>query len=179
MSVANSDLQESPLQQLRRQFDQSFSQPPAQAQARRDFILLATGGRRAAVELLELKGLERGLSVVPLPSTSAAVIGIAALKGTVLPVFDLGVLLGGAAVAEAWWSTPSMLQVQTPEGDSAGLAFEHLLHFARVPAAEVYAGAAGNHVQYQDELYPIVQLAPLLPRINGQAGQEAGERENA
>ena len=180
MSAADYELQ---LQQLRQQFDESFSQPPpAQAEARRDFILVAAGGRRIALELdgvNGLQGLERGLTVVPLPSDAAAVLGIAALKGTVLPVFDLGVLLGGAAVTQAWWSGPVLLHVQTAAADSLGLAFEHLLHFARVPAAEVYTGADGTHLQYQDELYPVVLLPDLLLRITGPAGHHTPERENA
>lgn len=123
----------SPLADWRRAFDQTFSAPPPEARADRVSLLaISTGGLPCALRLAELAGLEAPRRVVPLPDGPPGLLGACGIRGRLVPVFDLGLLLG-AAGGEA----PRWLALHG-EDEPVGLAFETLEGFLQPARAAIH-----------------------------------------
>jgi purine-binding chemotaxis protein CheW len=83
-------------------------------------IQLRAGGVPLAARLSETQGIVRCPPIVPMPSRVAELLGLAAIRGTVVPVFDLAALLGLSSGA----NRPSWLMLAGGGGGLIGLAFE-------------------------------------------------------
>lgn len=84
-----------PLDRLRRDFDQSFAVPPRHhAEDGDEFIAVRVGGAPHALAIPDLARLERAGRVVPLPAGRPGLLGIAGVRGRLVPVFALAPLLG-------------------------------------------------------------------------------------
>src|ERR1700743_1105470 len=70
-----------------------------------DYLAIQAGGGRYALRLGEVAGLQALKSLTPCPSRRAELLGLSSFRGTVLPVYDLRVLLGAGAgrTQPAWW----------------------------------------------------------------------------
>jgi hypothetical protein len=122
------DADQSPLRTaaaLRREFDQSFAQPPATELARvENFLAVRIGGDAYAMRVAEIAGLYADKRIVPLPSPLPSLLGTVGFRGQIAPVYDLAMLFGYPArprsgiccagwcwcAAATWWrwrSTPS------------------------------------------------------------------------
>jgi purine-binding chemotaxis protein CheW len=102
---------------LRAEFDGSFALPLAtNTPDSHDLLAIRIAGRPYALRALELGGVTLGRRVTPLPSPDPALAGLVGVRGTLVGLFDLGVLLGlrGSAVAGRWVALA---------GNDAGLAF--------------------------------------------------------
>jgi purine-binding chemotaxis protein CheW len=93
------------LEALKEAFDHSFAAPPPAA--RSDFERLV--GVRVGVErqafafrLTDLSGLSALPALVPLPGAPAACLGVAGVRGRLVPVFDLGLMLGLSSAPARW-----------------------------------------------------------------------------
>jgi chemotaxis signal transduction protein len=84
-----------PLAELRGAFDQTFAAP---AHGRLEHLVslltIDVGGQPFALRTLDLSGLVADRRVVPVPSLRAELLGVASLRGTLVPVFDLARWLG-------------------------------------------------------------------------------------
>ena len=91
--------------ELRRAFDLSFALPPAQALAElEDLLAIRVAGDRYAIRLRDVTGLVAGRTIVPVPADAPDLLGLAGLRGGVVPVFGLASILGyGQAPAEPRW----------------------------------------------------------------------------
>jgi purine-binding chemotaxis protein CheW len=80
--------------------------------------------------------------LAPVPGTGSIVLGVRNLRGRVLPVFDLGLLLG-----DSGRRAPSMLVVAEEHGLQAGLAIDEVIDVAELsetspePTAQLLAGS--------------------------------------
>jgi purine-binding chemotaxis protein CheW len=87
---------------LRREFDAAFALPRgAGGRAELDFLLIRAGGRPYAVALAEVGGVLAGVAVTAVPSAAPGLLGVAGLRGDIVPVFELAALVGDAGASEA------------------------------------------------------------------------------
>jgi len=91
-------------QDLRIAFDSAFARAPdAKDERMRDFIAITLGGGPYAMDLHELAGIYSNKKIARIPSQAAGLLGIAGFRGTILPVYDLGVLIGLAPLEKPRW----------------------------------------------------------------------------
>jgi chemotaxis signal transduction protein len=87
--------------ELRAAFDAGFAAPrPAsvseEARAARRFLLLRVGGEAEAIAMHDVAAVVEARCVVPVPSAVPELVGIAAHRGAIVPVYDLPALRGRA-----------------------------------------------------------------------------------
>jgi purine-binding chemotaxis protein CheW len=154
---------------LRQAFDESFAQPPAaHAAAAEDFLGIRVAGSPYALRLLEAASVGARCHILALPSEQPDFLGLAGLKGELLPIYSLASLLGhGREEGEERW-----LVVCGAE-QRLGLVFSALEGFLRVPRSEVYGlgvpEQTQDHVQevlrFGTGVRPIVRVASIISSI--------------
>lgn len=118
---------------LRREFDAAFAAPPRPAD--RDLVNLLgvpIAKHAYALRVHDLIRLEVARRIVPVPGRSPALLGLAGLRGQLVPVFSLTVLLGHPRDAQA----PRWFAVHGGDAPVA-LALEACSGFQAVPRADV------------------------------------------
>jgi purine-binding chemotaxis protein CheW len=165
---------------LRRDFDALFAEAAAEQEAGAEsFLAVSVGGDPYALPVSQINGLARDRSLIPLPGAPPDFVGLAGLRGSVLPVWDLAGLMGYAPAAGRW--------VAIAAGDTAwAVAFEGFDGYLRLasqglrpyqgpgPAAafarQAFEGAQG--------LRPVLDLGLLRQamqaRINTQPTRSLG-----
>lgn len=124
--------------EMRREFDASFARAPeGEAEESELLLRIAAAGARYLVRLRDLAAVHPCGALVPVPSARPGLIGLAAPRGRLLPVYALGALLGRPAPA----IPPAWLFVAASPAPAA-FAFDGLEGIARVPAAQVREAAA-------------------------------------
>jgi chemotaxis signal transduction protein len=88
--------------ELRASFDNAFGLPPAEtATASIGLLAIRVGAERYAIRMTELSDVQGARRVVPLPGARPEMLGLAGLRGRLVPVYSLAALLGHA-VTQAW-----------------------------------------------------------------------------
>jgi hypothetical protein len=148
---------------LREEFDHSFSEPAqGRATAFDDFLKLRIQGNPFAFRLAELSSIQTNLPLVSAPSDVPEFLGIAGLRGTLVPVYDLHLLLGRAAAREPRW-----LAI-TQGKDPVGLAFEdcegHLRHEAGSGLLELESGESSTPegLELPEGFYLVIRVTSIL-----------------
>jgi chemotaxis signal transduction protein len=125
------------LDELRRTFDQSFAAPPAERPEEQvELLALRLADHPYAVRLLDVAGMVRGTKVVPLPPGVPELLGLAGLRGGLVPVFGLAALLGHPEPPEP----PRWMLVCGGE-DPIALAFHDFEGHLRLPKSALHADA--------------------------------------
>ena len=89
---------------LRRLFDASFAAPAASMSERlEDLLAIRVGSDPYALRTSEIAGLHVGVKIVPVPSPVAQLLGIAAIRGIMAPIYDLAALLRYPPAANPRW----------------------------------------------------------------------------
>ena len=157
------------LAELRAAFDESFAAPPVQAP--RDeaaFLLVLAGDRPYALRLDDLAGLEAHRTIVPMPGDAPGLLGLCAVRGRLVPAFDLAAILGARGRKEtARW----LVLVRDPE--PIALAFDAFQGSRRVSAQDVHplASAAGplaltrQAIQVDGRAIHVVDMAAVVSRM--------------
>lgn len=150
---------------LQAAFDASFALPAASESASEvDFLAIRVAGDPYAIVVAELAGVFADRPITPAPSRSPALIGIAGVRSSIVPVFDLAAQLGYQRVlgtAARWIAMAGPV----------GFAFEALDGHARVAATAItsQAEAARPHssevVQVNGQLRPIIRLSSVVAAI--------------
>ena len=153
---------------LRLAFDRSFAQPVAVDSVPLDALLVVlVGADRYALRLSEIAGLFVDRKITPLPSAVPELLGVAGFRGTMLPVYDLGLLLGHAPAGTTRRGV--VIAAALP----IALAFDEAGAHLRVPR-DAIATAQGpaaerRHVHQvahtTDGAWPLVQLSSVLEAI--------------
>jgi chemotaxis signal transduction protein len=167
------------LGELRRAFDSGFAAERAAPVERVDLIALRAGERSYAVRISEIGSVVPFRGVVPLPCQEPALLGLAAVRGTAMPVYDLAALVGdGAAAAPRWM----LLSAGT---DRVALAFDEIEEYLRLPREKLVAaserGAAATPARAEvvrdgSSLRPVVSMASVLRNLEQRFGLPTKER---
>lgn len=159
-------LEQDPVTRLRHAFDRSFAQAPSvDGTTVHDLLDLRFGTVRYALRVEDLAALIADVRITPISTPIPELLGIAAIKGSVLPVYDLGAILGHPSESKLRW-------MAVAAGDTpVGLAFArfegHLRVRADAIAAEVRSGASHVHevVELDGGARSIVSVASVLDAI--------------
>lgn len=81
--------------ELRAEFDRAYAEPlRIDSAVRTELLAIRTRAQAFALRLSEIAGLYADRKVTPVPGGGAALLGVAGFRGAILPVYDLGALLG-------------------------------------------------------------------------------------
>ena len=169
------------LAEMRREFDESFARPAAGP--RRDLerlVSLRAGGDRFAVLLSELSCLERTPRLEPLPDAPPDLLGLAGIRGRLVPVFSLARLLGcqGARGGDAArWLV--IVRGEPP----IGLAFDALDGYLLVARVDLHpSGDARAHVpslaRAVDGVLGLIDTASITAEISRRTAIPAPRKES-
>ena len=166
--------------ELRRAFDRAFAEPTrTQADETTEAVLaLRAGADACVVRLSEMRGLLARPTVVAVPGPLPELLGLAGLRGALIPVYSLAALQGQVASGEppAW-----MLLVDA--GGLVGLAFEELLGYVRLERREIAtlprAGEAGGSqaARVGDVLRPLIDVPSLVASLKRRVGAVGAHRQ--
>ena len=139
---------------MRREFDNTFAAPPAgPSEDRESLLTLRVAGEAFAVRTVQVTGVAKRGCIMPIPTRVPGLLGISALRGALIPVYDLAALLGlPAAASKGSWliltnrETPVGLLFDDFEGrveieraclyeSGSSISLKHVCLFARVGAA--------------------------------------------
>jgi chemotaxis signal transduction protein len=154
--------------ELREAFDRSFADPPVLDATQFEPLLdVRCGDAAYALRVRDIGGLVADVRVTPVSTPIRELMGIVGIRGAILPVYDLGALLGHAADPSPRWM--AVAAGETP----VGLAFSRLEGYLRLRADAIVAqGSSGatDHfvrhvVQLEAGMRPVVSIASVLDAI--------------
>ena len=154
--------------QLRADFDRGFAEATqAAAASQQDFLAIKVDEHEHAVRLSEVAQLLPMAALAPLPGPLPSLLGIIGLRGAVVPVYDLRMLLGGAATQAPHWLVVAAVEPQI------ALAFDnfegHLRLSSDLHVREADGEANRRHVRELlhcgESVRPVVSLASLHESI--------------
>jgi purine-binding chemotaxis protein CheW len=125
---------------LKAAFDNTFARAPqALETATEDLLAIRTGGDPYALRVRELTALLVNRKVVPVPSPRPELLGVAGVRGALVPVYSLASLLGYRAngAVMRWLAVCGRSQ-------AVGLAFDELESFLRLPEPSLHAVDRGD-----------------------------------
>lgn len=156
------------LLRLRREFDDAFALPiETPSDDRLAYVLVRVGAQIHAVSSIELRQIVRSPPVLAVPSTAPAFLGIAALRGVILGVYDLQAILGGEALAAssgAWMLVcPDR---QTALAVDAVIGHVHAARSAVLPIAQALQDAPVRALlDAGPSAYPLIDLPAVMRRL--------------
>lgn len=165
-----------PVADLRREFDNTFAAPQGgRSAARESLIALRVAGQPFAVRTLQITGVANRRRIVPVPTRVPGLLGIAALRGALLPVYDLAALLGlpAAGSAGAWLLLTSR---DTP----VGFIFDEFEGRIEIEAACLFASdgsGARKHACLMAEVGAAHRAVIDVPGLVAEIRQRAGVTE--
>lgn len=145
---------------LRQQFDRGFAEPPAPDKpATFDYLRIRVGGEPFAVALAEVSSFHTDLRVAPMPSPVRALLGIAAVRAALVPIYDLRLTIGASTSLPARWS----ILVRSGLG---GFSFDGFDGHARtITRIAVEAGGVRPLVTLDGHAYPVIAVEMLLETL--------------
>jgi purine-binding chemotaxis protein CheW len=172
---------------LRDAFDRSFAEPPPAApEASTDLLGIRIGVTSYALDLSEIVAVFADRRIVPLPSAAHGFLGVATLRGDVVPVYGLGSLLGHAGADEQ----PRWL-VLAGRGPFAAFAFDAVEGHVRLSGADIApvqsqaqapTQPAPGHVRASALVdgtpRPIIGIRALMDHLEHHTGQHGDRRGN-
>jgi purine-binding chemotaxis protein CheW len=160
---------------LRLEFDRGFAAAASVGEGERTaYLAIRVGGDPFALRMSDLLGVHVDRTVVPLPSATPSLLGIASFRGTLTPVHDLRLLLGYPAHAPARWLARLAGRIST------ALAFEALDGQLAIAADGAGGGAGGagaevvapraaaltrGVVPTREGLRPVIDVAAVLATL--------------
>jgi chemotaxis signal transduction protein len=165
------------LEELHRAFDQSFADPlrPREVEPE-DLLAIEVAGHPYALRIRELLGLFVKRHITPLPAAPAELLGLSAVRGELVAVYDLASLLGYARGED-----PSFLVLG--RGQSVAFAFATLHGHVRVSKAEIATIERKREpwltevVREAGQARPIVELSGITASLEQRLRFE-GRKEN-
>jgi chemotaxis signal transduction protein len=132
----------------------------------RGFLLVRTGARRVGLELSHVLGVTSLGAVHPVPSVEAAVRGVAAVQGKMVPVVHLGALLEGVACPPELTGIGVLVSV---DGSRLCLEVDDAELLVRDSALPVPPGTtlpwAFGVAKHADGLVPLLDLSAISSRL--------------
>jgi chemotaxis signal transduction protein len=148
--------------ELRDAFDRGFAAPIAPPEpAHRDYLCIRVAGTPAAIALGDVASLHAGLRIVALPTRASELLGVAAIRAAIVPIYDLGIAFGTASTAATRW-------IAVVAGSAAGFAFEGFDGHLRVAERAIAATAqADGRTRFLlgGQLRSVIDLRSVLAAI--------------
>ena len=171
-------------EELARQFDRSFAEPVRTiADESENLLALRAGRDDVLVRLAETKGLVGKPVIVPLPGPVPELLGIAGLRGSLVPIYSLAALLGQTAPDEV----PGWVILVEADG-LVGLAFEELAGYVQVHRREIASlppddgRGSGTGVReaarMNDGLRGIISVPSLVAALKQRVGGVGAHKED-
>lgn len=148
--------------QLRRDFDRSFAEPRRLQRALSvDLLAVRVGSDACVLRLSAIAAVFIGGKLTPLPDATPEFLGIVGFRGTLMPVFDLRVLLGCPGADVPRW-------LAAVAASPVALAFDALDGTLRLPLDAIAPRGPGAPAQpHVRELVRVAASdAPLRPLID-------------
>jgi chemotaxis signal transduction protein len=149
--------------ELRDAFDHGFAAAlPPPAPAHHDYLCIRVGGQALALALDDVSALHADLCVIAVPSRAPELVGVAAVRAAIVPIYDLRLALGGSSAALSRWTV-------LVRGGTAGFAFDGFDRHARIADHAIARATQGSHVRGQFTLdgqpRTVVDLGSVLAAI--------------
>jgi purine-binding chemotaxis protein CheW len=164
------------LADLRHAFDSAFAlPPPARDDDLVDLLAVTVGADALAVPLAAMAGLVADRAVTPLPGSPPDLIGVAGLRGHLVPVYDLaGVLGSGRARGPENTVRWMVLAAGSP---AFAVAVDRVDGHLRVPRDAIAdpvdgSGPRGAVVHTAAGARPVVDLTAVRHRVTARAAAE-------
>ena len=163
---------------LRQAFDAGFAHAPVgETRAAHDLLALTVGGDAYVIAMTDIASLAVDRRLTPLPTAVPELIGLAGLRGAIVPVYDLALLLGYARPPSARW-------LAVAAGAPLALAFERFDGYERRAAGDLTFEAAdglrGRHVRAIARAAgwarPVVAVRAVLETIRQRVPDAAGDK---
>ena len=138
--------------ELREAFDRSFAEAAAGVvHVWHEFLRIRLAGAAYAIRLRDIASIHVDIHIEPVPSRSGALLGIAAVRSIIVPVYDLRAIIGVPTSRTARW----MVIVSNLARAYSFDGFDGLARTAE-QVGDLFTYAGLNH--------PIVDLARLKER---------------
>jgi purine-binding chemotaxis protein CheW len=165
--------------ELRRTFDRSFVEVRHfEAVATEDFLSIHVGGDPYVLRLAEIGGLFVDKKVTGLPSSVVELKGIAGFRGAMLPVYDLGALLGYPLTNGMRW----MVRAADAPVALAFDAFDGHFRFSRDAVASHGDSSFSEHiheiVRGDNRTRSIIHLPSVIAAVRKRAPEVALNKEH-
>ena len=146
--------------ELRDAFDRARAMPfDSQAVEQTESLLIVrVSGDPYAIRVSEIAGLVNDRKIVEFPSAIAELLGVAAVRGVLVPVYSLAALLGYNAEAG-----PGRWLALCGTAEPVALAFNDFEGYMMVPSAHVYAAGPGDAARTQ--VKQVVRTADLVRAV--------------
>jgi purine-binding chemotaxis protein CheW len=154
---------------LRQAFDQSFAAPSSrESQEVEDILLIRIGGDPFAIRLRDIGGLIAKSVLVLVPASGKHLLGLAGIRGSIVPVFGLSSLFGyPQAVDAARWI------VLCASDEPIALGFPDFEGHRRLPSSSIINDESARSArEYSPETArmdtghrPVVDIARVVASI--------------
>ena len=166
---------------LRNTFDRSYSLPPSSAGTEQIENLLAVrlAGNPYAIRVTEIAGLANNRKTIAIPSPISELLGVAGIRGGLVPVYSLAALLGYDRNGYARDASPARWLALYGNEDQVGLGFSELEGYLRVPAAQIYTASreniTGRHIKDVARVDGLVRPVVGIPSVVEMIQRRCGE----
>lgn len=161
---------------MRAAFDRGFAEPPpGEAEPSANYLGVRIAGHAYAVALAEIGAVFADKRVAPLPSGARELLGVAGVRGDIVPVFSLAAMLGHGAAEGGRW-------LMLAAGGKAGFAFDSLdgqldIPLSAIAPASSASGFVQNNAVMGGETRPILSIPALMEYLERRAGQSAAKEQ--
>ena len=159
--------------ELRRAFDGMFAAPAVRpTEGIERFLAIRIAKNKYALRLGEIAGLAPARKLVPLPSAMPAMLGLAGVRGNLVPVYDLATLIGNESEENSRWL------VICGGTHVAALAFAELDGYMELPSFALHSigqeEGARQHIRQMlsvsDGARGVIGIPSLLETIKERIG---------
>ena len=167
--------------ELRQAFDRTFALPPPQAaQEPEDLLAISIAGDPYAIRVPEIVGIVAGRTVISVPAAASHLLGLAGIRGQIVPVFGLASILGYGLASDS----PRWVILCAGE-EAIALAFADFEGYLRLPKSSLYAeenhGNTRRHVSHLAStpagVRAVLSVPLVLADIQNQVGRNRSVKE--
>lgn len=172
---------ESKVAKLREAFDRSFALPPPPAsQEVEDLLTIRVAGDPYAIRLCDIAGIVTGGKMVAVPAATLDLLGLAGIRGDIVPVFGLASILGYSQPPES----PRWM-ILCAADESIALAFSDFEGYIRIPKSALHADETLRATrQYVSQVgstdavaRSVISIPLILARIQNRIGHHRPAKE--
>lgn len=169
--------------ELRRAFDRAFASPPAAVSVdTEDLLAIRVGGDPHTIRLRDVSGIVADRRIVGIPAAAAGLLGLAGVRGEIVPVFALSSILGSPPEAhDPRW----MVLSDGPR--RIGLAFSQLDGYLRLPRASFHPESSLDPTHpfvrevaaTEEGARPVVDVPAIVEMLGRRTRQQSHEEERS